>query len=121
MVELIYVLYPYLFLLQLLLSYEEEGKRLFFIRKKKEFIKIIILCYQPSDYCHAYPKCMTIEIKSTTNTCSITKYYLNTITIKKRNSKNKMNKAVLVKARGALKRKGLLELGRKAQVRAWLK
>ena len=75
----------------------------------------------PTDYCHAYPKCMTIEIKSTTNTCSITKYYLNTITIKKRNSKNKMNKAVLVKARGALKRKGLLEPGRKAQVHACLK
>ena len=32
-----------------------------------------------------------------------------------------MNKAVLVKARGALKRKGLLEPGRKAQVHAWLK
>ena len=47
MVELMYDLYPHLFLLRILLSYEEEGKRFFFIKtkKKKEFIKIIILCY----------------------------------------------------------------------------
>ena len=79
---------PFCYSFSYLILWERGKETIFLLKQKKEFIKIIILCYQPSHYCHAYPKSMTIEIKSTPNT----QYYLNTITIEKRNSKDKMNK-----------------------------